>query len=165
MTFAALPGLVENDFVDVADLLVGLVIDVDADELGSAPFALLVHRGAAIGRLARLVLGMRCPGDQGRGQQMRQRDTWSCVPPLVLKRGVKRRLNETASRFQWCSSMMRMISGIGIPTSQSRMGMVSLLSFSRVSDWSQGCRKPSCPKCRREGRRLRSRRERRKTRR
>jgi hypothetical protein len=57
-----LAGLVENNFVDVADLFVGLVVDVDADELGSAPFALPVLRGAALGRRS-LVLGIRCPGD------------------------------------------------------------------------------------------------------
>jgi hypothetical protein len=35
---------------------------------------------------------------------------------------------------QWCSSMIRMISGIGIPSSQSRIGTLSLLFlFSIVS--------------------------------
>ena len=38
-----LAGLVENDIADVADLLVGLVVDVDTNELGSAPLAFLVR--------------------------------------------------------------------------------------------------------------------------
>jgi hypothetical protein len=51
--------------------------------------------------------------------------------PTNGRGGSERLQYETAASpwsAQWCSSMMRMISGMGIPTSQSRMGMLSLLS-------------------------------------
>ena len=37
-----LSRLVQDDIIDVADLFIGVVVNVDADQLGSAPFALLV---------------------------------------------------------------------------------------------------------------------------
>jgi hypothetical protein len=63
-----------------------------------------------------------------------------CRPDTRLPSGrfdfstVEARLLPDGIGHQWCRSMMRMMSGIGIPTSQSRIGMVSLLAFPRVSD-------------------------------
>lgn len=44
-----LAGLVENKFFDITDFLVGFVINVDTNELGRAPLALLMHHCAAVG--------------------------------------------------------------------------------------------------------------------
>jgi hypothetical protein len=38
-----LAGLVQDDVIDVADLFIGVVVDVDADQLGSPPFSFLVR--------------------------------------------------------------------------------------------------------------------------
>jgi hypothetical protein len=63
-----LARLAEDDVADVADLLVGFIVDVNADELGSALFALAVrHSGAVRGGLVRS-LGRYRAGEQGRGQ-------------------------------------------------------------------------------------------------
>jgi hypothetical protein len=53
------------------------------------------------------------------------------------------------------NSMIRMISGIGIPTSQSRIGMVLSPSFDGTSESTRSCRKLYFPRYRREDRRLR----------
>ena len=53
-----LAGLVENEFFDVTDFFVGFVINVDANELGRAPLALLMHHRAAVS----LVSCGRCRG-------------------------------------------------------------------------------------------------------
>jgi hypothetical protein len=44
-----LAGLVENKFFDITDFFVGCVINVDANEFGRAPLALLMHHCAAVG--------------------------------------------------------------------------------------------------------------------
>jgi hypothetical protein len=44
-----LAGLVENKLFDITDFFVGFVINVDANELGRAPLALLMHHCAAVG--------------------------------------------------------------------------------------------------------------------
>jgi hypothetical protein len=42
----------------------------------------------------------------------------------------------TGSGRQWCSSMIRMISGIGIPSSHRRIGMI--LSFQLSGGFDEG---------------------------
>jgi hypothetical protein len=41
--FLGLSSLVQDDIIDVADLFIGVIVNVDADELGSPPFAFLVR--------------------------------------------------------------------------------------------------------------------------
>ena len=71
-----LAGLVENHVADVADLLVVVVVDIDAGQLRGAPLAGLMHRAAvaAAGGSVRVVVGVAVlgigrTGHQGSGQK------------------------------------------------------------------------------------------------